>query len=285
MDICILWHHDVFNETAIGIDDALFLSGTSSTLKRFTGEITFPIREQNSTIYIILGFHRFAGNLPKYFIAFQSEQVGSKWFTKSYFNRLSKSLIVWDFSPKNINFIRASVHDISAKYIPIRVPMISFTRQSTCNKDIDVLFYGAMHQRRKNIENQLKKAKYNTVFRYYDLFENDRDALIDRSKIVLNLHYWEHSSLETHRIEYLCSRSKCVISERSSDFGLDEEYKNSVVFCDIESIVKTVGVLLKNEEFRIRMEKSAFDQSYRRQIDIDPIVSSIYKVNNLRFDK
>jgi len=58
------------------------------------------------------------------------------------------------------------------------------------------------------------------------IFDDDRDYYVLRSKVIINVHSADDSSLELHRINYLTSLGKCVISERSSlDPGLDDAYE------------------------------------------------------------
>lgn len=278
----IFWHNRVFEETAIGIEDCLFLMG-------FRVERVFFHRHENvghnvnnihnvhkvHNVHIILGFHRYKGPTPKNTIVVQSEQQGSKWMTEEYINRLRGVDMVWDFSENNCDFMRC--HGVNSYYVPTRVPLRVFVENiddrlvgipdSSSRYYIDVLFYGTFHERRRRVEMDLKRRGLNVVFRYSNLFENERDQLISVSKVVLNIHYWPESSLETHRIEYLCSRSKCVVSERSSDEGLDDVYKNSVVFCDIKDFVDTVMHLVKDEKIRQKMEIIAQNECYDRQMN------------------
>ena len=47
------------------------------------------------------------------------------------------------------------------------------------------------------------------------MFDDDRDFYIQHSKVIINIHTEEGSALELHRVNYLLSLGKCVISERS----------------------------------------------------------------------
>merc|ERR1712070_797038 len=69
-------------------------------------------------------------------------------------------------------------------------------------KPIDILFYGSMNPRRAHILNELNK-KYNVEIRVNDLWDKERDDLISKSKIVINIHYYENAIVELHRISYL----------------------------------------------------------------------------------
>ena len=151
-----------------------------------------------------------------------------------------------------------------------------FHYKSSVKQDIDVLFYGAESPRRRNMEVQLNKIpNCRVVFRYYNLFRSEREELIRRSKIVLNLHYWPESSLEVHRIEYACSRSKCIISEPSSDTILDYKYQNCVKFAKYNDIPSTVKTLLGDKCELDRLGIHAQDNAFNNQFDTSAIKACI----------
>ena len=74
-------------------------------------------------------------------------------------------------------------------------------------EDIDILFHGSMNERRNNVISQLRQAGLNahTVFGMYG---PARDALIARSKVVLNMHYYEANIFELVRVSYLLATAK-----------------------------------------------------------------------------
>ena len=100
------------------------------------------------------------------------------------------------------------------------------------------------------------------------IFNIKWDILINRSKIVLNIHYYEQGSLETHRIEYLCSKAKCVISEYSTDSKLDEEYKNCVVFSHPENMINNIIYFLSDMLARTRFEINVYSKYFKNLQDI-----------------
>ena len=278
MTVRVVWTSHVFDETSVGIQDVLLLLGIdsygdiSTTNDNF--ETTYP--NHQTTLFVILGFHKSMEQLPDNFIAVQMEQSGSKWFSKRYVERLSRARIVWDFSISNVNmFKKMGLENIH--FIPTRVPMCPFFDFNKIKpvQDIDVLFYGAKHQRRSHIENLLKKKGLKVVFRYYNLFGKDRDDLIHRSKVVLNIHYYMESSLETHRIEYLCSKGKCVLSEYSNDHELDNLYKGSVHFCKYDEIVSKAYQYCKNETLRHNLEVNSYLGCSSRQFDKSHVRESL----------
>ena len=257
--IQIIYSHDVFDETAVGICDALFLVGFDSVVCRS------PVDFQDDVLFVVLGLHRM-NSVPKHYIAIQAEQVSSKWMTESYLQKLRNSLCVWDFSPRNCRFFQE--RGIACYNIPTRVPLGIFweDRRSLKTQDIDVLFYGAKCPRRESLVDDFSKnSKLKVVFRYNDLFHDEREDLISRSRVVLNIHYWPSASLETHRVEYLCSRGKCVISEPSLDSDLDLKYSPCVVFAPLHRIVETATHYATDEVSRRKLEASSQRASFLTQ--------------------
>ena len=58
-----------------------------------------------------------------------------------------------------------------------------------------------------------------------------RDLAVLRTKVVVNTHTEDGSSLEVHRINYLLSMGACIVSERSlTDPELDAYYDDALVF-------------------------------------------------------
>ena len=103
------------------------------------------------------------------------------------------------------------------------------------------------------------------------MFGREREEFIARSKIVLNTHFWPESSLETHRIEYLMARGKCVVSERSMDRDLDEEYSKAVNFCTYDSVEETITMLLRSPEKIENSGRRARVLSENHQFNMKPL--------------
>lgn len=281
--VVILSSGAVFEESSRGIHDALTLLDVDSTRRSHesAGDLS------DDATYIILGLHKFKGPLPKTYIAVQSEQTSSKWFTDDYVSKLKKAAFVWDFSPLNVaRCIGQGIANVC--WVPARVPMDIFVCDSEMfnyhfgqhySDDIDVLFYGSESLRRREMFRILSKLpRCRVAFRYYTLFGKEREDLIRRAKIVLNIHFWPGSALEAHRIEYACARGKCVISEPSADKVLDATYSKCVDFARYADIPSRVTHLLGNDEARLQLEREAQKNCFRNQFDraaIKACISSI----------
>ena len=126
---------------------------------------------------------------------------------------------VWDYSPSNVTWF--AERGVKAKYVPIGyAPRLSRIEHAK-DPDIDVLFYGLVNDRRRKILNELRAGGLNVCDAYAlhgrAMYGAERDQLIARSKIVLNLHYYDTGIFEIVRCAYLFANAVCVVSETSID--------------------------------------------------------------------
>ena len=107
------------------------------------------------------------------------------------------------------------------------------------------------------------------------IYEDERDALVDRAKLVLNVHFWVDAALETHRLEYLMSRGACVLSEPSCDSVLDAMYSDSVQFAPYNALPQVALKILGDDRLRARSESKALELNFRHQFDLRPIQAAL----------
>lgn len=154
--------------------------------------------------------------IPADAIIYNTEQVDrhSDWITGGYIGLL-KRRVVWDYSPENIR--RWQQHGIAAVYCGIGyVPELTRIPPAD-HEDIDVLFYGSINERRQGILQQLMDTGINVYIAPPGTYGKERDALIARAKIILNLHYYEAAVFEMVRCSYLFANGKCVVTEGPGD--------------------------------------------------------------------
>ena len=277
MRIKIAWNHWVMEETSIGLSDALTLLGVDHDRVQFySGEII-----DDDNIYIIVGVHLYT-KFPLNYIVLQCEQPGSHWmYDKTLYEKFENSMGLWEISPK-LNNIWRTTTSYKSCHVPTRIPIDIFLDNGEeevppVRQDIDVLFYGGKNPKRVEMERKLRKKfpKKKIIFRYFNLFDEEREQMIKRAKLVLNIHFWPEASLETHRIEYLMARSKCVVTERSMDPELDSEYENTVVFTKYEKIPEVVDRLLNNPEDIVKIGDLARERSMEHQFNLSYIKTAL----------
>jgi hypothetical protein len=160
--------------------------------------------------------------VPKYYICYQTEQIGTHWFNERYYQRLAECLAVWEYNEKNLE-----CYQHLNNYISIVRPGVAL--QPKVKKDIDLLFYGALSDRRKRALKQFSNCM---------VVENNlgqsMQELLARTKVVVNIHYYNNSPLEFFRINECLSNHCNVVSEYSS-YG-DQLYKDIVRFGNINEL-------------------------------------------------
>ncbi len=185
--------------------------------------------------------------LPTEAIIFNLEQTdsSSSWFTNPYL-ALLRAHEVWDYSHHNVTTLRSlgvtNIHHVPVGYVR------ELERIPDAPKDIDVLFYGSVNSRRQRIIEQLHAAnlKVSTVFGRYG---SERDALIARSRIVLNVHFYETKIFEVVRVSYLLINGICVLSEDGDD-PIQGDFRDALAFSAYDGLVDRCLELLADDTLR-----------------------------------
>ncbi len=244
-------HSEAFREIGETVHYALLEMGYDSIL---TGRTDIPERQ-----HIILGSNLlpfYHTNLFSHSILYNLEQIypGSPWL-QPYLLDILRQYHLWDYSQSNIEQL-AHLGITSVQYVPIGY-ISQLTRIYQTEEDIDVLFYGSLNERRWHIIQSLKAhgVKTEAVFGVYG---NERDQLIARSKIVLNVHFYEAKVLEAVRVSYLLANQRFVISERGSNPVEEAAFSAGVVFVDYDDLVKTCLDFLSRSEDRRRIAELGF---------------------------
>ena len=222
----------------------------------------------NDTLYILLA-PQLVISYPKHFIAYQVEQWGTPWITNpwgavqgsdrpsSYRDVLAAALEVWDYSRWNIQHFEypTTVKRCQVKYMPFAwFPTASCSALN--DRDIDVLFFGAMNDKRQS--KLLLLNELGVQVTHVSAQESELDTFICRSKIVLNLHYYD-GLLETSRIMHAISLNALVISEPPIDPSNTYDFDPAVVFEDeVADIADSILSYLGDDAKRHRRVHMAY---------------------------
>jgi len=211
----------------------------------------------SESIPIILAPQMFS-KLPNKFIAFQLEQKGSHWFNNEYISILKKATFVLEYSQENLSYLQQlGIPFEKLYYSPIYANSYSFPEayEKTTNKEYDLVFYGALNDRRKKILSHLS-AKYKVLI-LSELFGEDLYRQLNRAKLLINIHFYENAVLETTRLTEAKAVGIPVISESSISDSIDSEYSDFVTFAklgDIEDLISKIDLMLYQQN------KVAFDK-------------------------
>lgn len=180
--------------------------------------------------------------------------------------KLSERYTIWDYSPQNMAYWYKL--GIKAEFVPI-----GYVRQLTrippaLHPDIDVLFYGTLNERRAKILNELQDKLGKSKVVIMQEFGKTRDEAIARSKLVLNLHYYDSPRLfEWVRVSYLLANMKAVVCEDAEDFPI--ALVGGVADAPYDGLVDACMKLLGDTELRLQLQRVGFELfSKVRETDI-----------------
>lgn len=240
-----------------------------------------------SSVFIILYPHLIDTTiLPKHYIFYQIEQ-GQHYFDKENFlNLLNGTNHILDCS--NYNPTKYSKLIKTLKYVyptPIPLPKLSkyidVKKQAEKiydNTEYDLVFYGTFNERRRKIINYLQN-KYKVLVIEH-IYNEERDALLQKGKIVINLHYYNDHVLESCRFNETINFDRLIISENSpNDIFNTELYKDIVVLTDcinsdlnnIESFCKHIDYYLDRNNFI-----NKFINNYHKKFNLNFNVSNLF---------
>ena len=137
-------------------------------------------------------------------------------------------------------------------------------------QDIDVLFYGAIDDRRRNIIERMIARKINVQY-LFGVYGAERDAYIRRSKIVLYLHHYTAAKVfEIVRVSYLLANKKAVVSELSNDTDIEPDIKQAIHGVTYDDIPDACSELLADKKKRRALERRGFDIMAPRRSEWGP---------------
>ena len=127
-----------------------------------------------------------------------------------YFAWLSMADEVWDYDEENLKVLRLIRPDVK---LHVLKPYKMWPKEY--KKDIDILFYGSMNDHRKKILDELSK-RHNVKILTNCWDGNELDRWILRSRILLNLHYYNETALQEQARMIRWIGSPCrIVSEPS----------------------------------------------------------------------
>ena len=217
---------------------------------------------------ILIGFHlldlSYINKVPKSTIILNTEQIYSD--TTSWNKNIfewAKSFEVWDYSERNIEKLISLGVD-GAKLLKIGYQKELRRINMSVNKDIDILFYGSINERRSKIINELINGglRVKTLFGVYG---KERDEWIGRSQLVLNLHYYKSHIFEVVRVFYLLINSIAVVGEVNDSTSIDNLYKDGIYASKYEELVDSCHKLIKENSLIREIQIDAFNSIAKYQ--------------------
>lgn len=211
------------------------------------------INKDNNCFIFLLAFQSFYNSPIKdkllkmrknKYILYQLEQINNiNKYKKNINNELEyfmkNALYVLEYNMNNYKNLKGEINKMF-----VGVPIVK-NKSIIPVKDIDILFYGNINNYRKNILKNLSQV-YNIKI-VEKTFGDELRYYIMRSKLILNIHYYEDALLEICRIHEAIPYKCKIISEIcKDDLKLCEEYKDFCLFVEFDNME---DVIIKiNEE-------------------------------------
>lgn len=191
-------------------------------------------------------------------ILYNLEQVdvGSSWFRPELID-IFRRYTLWDYSERNAAALEALGVKV-ARVVPVGYAKEMTRLQLAADPDIDVLFFGSMNARRQKIIDEMRAAglRIETAIGVYG---EARDALIERSKLILNVHFYEAKVLESVRLSYLLANRCAVLSEHGCDPLEDDAFADGVAFADYQHLAQRARALIDAPDERKRLALRGFE--------------------------
>jgi hypothetical protein len=192
---------------------------------------------------------------PASTIFYNLEQIGrvEPAHLKASIRTIASRFKVWDYCRENLE----GWLQIDPNCRPVLVPIGWYPGLSKIRKrsgeDIDVLLYGSADSSRFEIFKQICDASFRAMY-VSGFYGPQRDDLIARSKIVLNLNRYVHARIfEIVRVSYLLANEKAVVSDIYPDSIIEEDLKDAVAFAPREKILETCARLLADDKARAEL--------------------------------
>jgi len=201
---------------------------------------------------IVIGAHRESVTLPSYpVVIYQTEVPGSGSFPQSFAEKLKRALCVWDSAP---NYGTGDAI-VEPGLMQVSAPIVE--------KDIDLLFYGSLSQRRVELLTKLQDAGLAPSC-HFNLFGYERNVLIDRAKVIVDIKQRAEDPNDKTRTFFLDSRGACVLTENDED---DRRRLRA------GSIVQQCRELLANPE--LRRVHAASRRAELKPVDVSGCIAAL----------
>jgi hypothetical protein len=182
-------------------------------------------------------------SLARNSVIFNVENVQSVFISDQY-RRLLRNFHVWDYSHSNAGELSASLHR-PVRYMKLfYVDRLSRIREAI-EKDIDVLFFGSFNPRRSAVLGELR-ARGLRVEAVFGVFGHDLDALIARSQVIINIHFYDNGHLELIRLFDLLANGCAVVSEFNPGEFLDDDLAQALVLAPYDGLAEATEALVRD---------------------------------------
>lgn len=195
--------------------------------------------------------------LPPGSILYNMEQLAGMEGGLAYVERCRtvRDVEWWDYSIGNMHYLARHGVPLAARWVPLGFAEPLNRIRNAPEPDIDVLFVGLITPRRRPVLELLQRHCRCMIVQ--GKFGEERDALIARSKIVLNIHSMNSHILEIVRVLYLVANGKAVVSERNPTTEVAPWLERAIATAPYERLALECLKLLADEPRRRALADAA----------------------------
>lgn len=230
-NVCVLpvrVHTQCFTEVADSIEWALRDLGHDVTRSAH-------VKTEERNLIFGAWAHDLTGDLPPGTILYNGEQAAQAGAWPALVP-IYRNFTIWDYSAANA--ARYTHWDLPQPRVvrPGYSPVLD-GRISLRDKTHDVVFFGLSNDRREKILLGLEEAGLSVLRVPFGVYGKERDELIAKARLCINIHYYESAIFEAVRCSYLAQNGIPVLSETSVDaepelWGIDHvDYDHLVSLC------------------------------------------------------
>jgi len=218
---------------------------------------------------MIFGAHHLAADLaadlPRDTIVYNTEQLRPGGAVVESLRPFVSRFTTWETDFGNVEAWRSAglgsrVHYVQPGYVPE-----SSTIDVTTPTDIDVLFFGKVNPRRMVVLDSVTRAGIR-LHVADGVYLADRDALVARAKIVLNVHAADDSALEMARVAYTLANRRALVTELGRAARLDTDLRDGVLAGPASVLADLCQALLADDRRRLALAELGFQAFSRRDL-------------------
>ncbi len=122
-------------------------------------------------------------------------------------------------------------------------------------RPLDLLFFGSMNERRKNLLQRIERTGRTVVSFDTPVYGPERDAFVARSRAVLNCHHYDSAVFEQVRAFHVLSLGTPMVSERTARTRPASAYEDAVSWFTDETLESFFSNEYAQREFAQRAER------------------------------
>lgn len=165
---------------------------------------------------------------------------------------------VWDFNDYNAKLLNDRYGTkIKKSFLMGYIKQLDVINHDR-TKDIDILFMGAINNRRKKILDDMKNIGLNVVH-LFGVYGKEKDLIIERSKLHINIHSQGPRVLEPFRINYYLINGCPILSEMTNDLVEFKTLKDIICFRDYSELAITALRLVNDEKLLNDLKKKSYN--------------------------